>query len=389
LEFPVVFLAALHKGVAADSPPLAFSSSAGVVARWLDPVSGEPVKDLPYTIFSEELRRKAREEENRLLYVAMTRAEEHLVLSFASTERGPKNWADKIVSALELELGSADNRPFVHEAGKSRSARRFLVRVLRADRVEETAPAAAPPQSVEFEEGLARPLATGQQDARASATSIALFHSCPRRYYLHRYLGWEAAPPTQAARAAGALDKPADASELGRQVHDLLSDVPVADPALKAVELALRFRNGSLGQRARQAERAEREFDFMLAMEDLVVEGRIDLWFEEGGRLVLVDYKTDDVDADGAAARGEDYVLQLHLYALALERIAGRLPDQAWLCFLRPDVALAVGVGAAEMAAARESIRAFQQAQSEMRFPPLAGAHCGRCPFYRGLCPAL
>ena len=46
LEFPVVFLAALHKGVANDSPPLAFSPSAGLVARWLDPISGEPVKPM-------------------------------------------------------------------------------------------------------------------------------------------------------------------------------------------------------------------------------------------------------------------------------------------------------------------------------------------------------
>ena len=388
LEFPVVFLAALHKGVAADSPPLAFSSSAGVVARWLDPVSGEPVKDLPYTIFSEELRRKAREEENRLLYVAMTRAEEHLVLSFASTERGPKNWADKIVSALELELGSADNRPFVHEPRNVPGDRRFRVRVLRADRVEET-PRAAPPNAPRFEEGLAQPLATGQQDARATVSSIALFHSCPRRYYLGRYLGWEPPPRSEVSRAVGAEVEPVDASELGRQVHDLLADVPVEDPAAKAVELALSFRDSSLGQRARRAKRAEREFDFMLALEDLVVEGRIDLWFEEAGRLVLVDYKTDDVDADAAAARAEDYVLQLQLYALALQSIAGRLPDQAWLHFLRPGVALAVNVGAAEMAAARESIRAFQRAQSEMRFPTSAGAHCRRCPFYRGLCPAL
>jgi hypothetical protein len=41
------------------------------------------------------------------------------------------------------------------------------------------------------------------------------------------------------------------------------------------------------------------------------------------------------------------------------------------------------------MDAARESIRAFQQAQSEVRFPPLPAAHCRRCPFYRGLCPAI
>jgi len=388
LEFPVVFLAALHKGVANDSPPLAFSPSAGLVARWLDPVSGEPVKDLPYTVFSEDLRRKSREEENRLLYVAMTRAEEHLVLSFAATKRGPANWADKVASGLELDLSAAGNVPHVHEAGTACGKRRFPVRVLCADRVGEAAPVAAAPAPVEGEPGLARPVLSGQYDAKASVTSIALFRSCPRRYYLGRYLGWQAAPRGQISRVREAEDEPVDASELGRQVHDLLAAVPVANATDLACELASRFQKSPLAQRARVAARVEREFDFLLAIEDVVVEGRIDLWFEEVGQLVLVDYKTDDVDAAGAAGRARDYAPQLHLYALALQRLAGRPPDQALLYFLRPDVVVRVGVGPAELDAARESVRALQRAQSEMRFPINPGDHCRRCPFYHGLCPA-
>ena len=388
LEFPVVFLAALHKGVANDSPPLAFSPSAGVVARWRDPVSGEPVKDLPYTVFSDQQRRKSREEENRLLYVAMTRAEEHLVLSFAVTQRGPRNWADKVASGLTLNLEAADNRPFVHEAGAASGERRFQVRVLCADQAGEAVHVAAAAVE-EGEEELARPAVTGQHDAKASVTSMALFHACPRRYYLGRYLGWQAAPRGEVSRVREVEDEPVDASELGRQVHDLLAAVPVANATDQACELAGRFQRSSLAQRARAAARVEREFDFLLAVQDVVVEGRIDLWFEEAGWLVLVDYKTDDVDAGGAAERARDYAPQLHLYALALERLTGRLPDQALLYFLRPDVVVPVDLGAEQMAAARALIRAFQQAQSEMRFPPQAGEHCRRCPFYRGLCPAL
>jgi ATP-dependent exoDNAse (exonuclease V) beta subunit len=388
LEFPVVFLAAMHKGVANDSPPLAFSPKAGLVARWLDPVSGEPVKDLPYTLFSEELRRKSREEENRLLYVAMTRAEEHLVLSFAFTPRGPANWADKVASGLELNLGAADNVPRVHQAGAPSGERRFPVRVLCADQVGVAAPVAAAPAPVEPEPGLARPVLTGQYDAKASVTSIALFRSCPRRYYLSRYLGWQAAPRGEIARVREVEDEPVDASELGRQVHDLLAAVPVANATDLACELASRFQKSPLAERARVAPRVEREFDFLLAIEDVVVEGRIDLWFEEVGQLLLVDYKTDDVDAAGAAARARDYAPQLHLYALALERLAGRRPDQALLYFLRPDVTVRVSVGPTELAAARDSVKALQRAQSEMRFPINPADHCRRCPFYHGLCPA-
>jgi len=68
----------------------------------------------------------------------------------------------------------------------------------------------------------------------------------------------------------------------------------------------------------------EREFDFLMAVENLVVRGQVDLWFEEGGELVIVDYKTDDVKAAEAQDRARDYALQLRLYAMAVEKVAGR-----------------------------------------------------------------
>jgi RecB family exonuclease len=229
---------------------------------------------------------------------------------------------------------------------------------------------------------------TGQHDAKASVTSITLFESCPRKYYLGRYLGWQAAPRGQISRLREAVDERVDASELGRQVHDLLAELPVVNATAQARELAGRFQKSNLAQRARDAARVEREFDFLMDFEDVVLEGRIDLWFEEGGRLVLVDYKTDDVGSDEVVARAQDYVLQLRLYALALERLTGHLPDEALLCFLRPDATIGVSTSAEDLSAARSSIRAFQRAQSEMRFPLQIGAHCRRCPFYQGLCPA-
>ena len=68
----------------------------------------------------------------------------------------------------------------------------------------------------------------------------------------------------------------------------------------------------------------EREFDFVMAVEDVVVRGQIDLWFEEGGELVIVDYKTDGVTGAEAHQRARDYELQVRLYAMAVERVTGR-----------------------------------------------------------------
>jgi len=149
------------------------------------------------------------------------------------------------------------------------------------------------------------------------------------------------------------------------------------------LDLARRFEESELGQRAARAERVEREFDFLLAVEDVVLRGQIDLWFEEGGELTLVDYKTDRDEA-GAA----EYALQLRLYALALERYAGRLPDRAALCFLRSGKVLGVSLSGADLEDARGVVRALAAAQNTLEFPMKPGEQCRRCSFYEGLCPA-
>ncbi len=126
----------------------------------------------------------------------------------------------------------------------------------------------------------------------------------------------------------------------------------------------------------------------MMAVDDVVLQGRIDLWFEDGGELILVDYKTDDVDQEGAAERAESYALQLRLYALALKQLTGHLPDRAVLSFLRPEVDITVSLEAEQLTAALECVRRFRQAQAGLAFPLQVGNHCRRCSFYRGLCPA-
>ena len=69
----------------------------------------------------------------------------------------------------------------------------------------------------------------------------------------------------------------------------------------EAKELIERFAASELGRRAAHATRLEREFDFLLAVEDVVLRGQIDLWFEESGELVLVDYKTDRDESSEAS----------------------------------------------------------------------------------------
>ena len=128
--------------------------------------------------------------------------------------------------------------------------------------------------------------------------------------------------------------------------------------------------------------RLEQEFDFMFAVEDVVLRGQIDLWYEQDGELVLVDFKTDRSEDP------ESYALQLRFYALALERYLGRLPDRAVLFYLRSGRAVKISLALNDLKRAIMTLRGALQGQKTMVFPLKEGEHCFRCDFYRGLCPA-
>jgi ATP-dependent helicase/nuclease subunit A len=381
LEFPVVFLPSLQRGINRSTPPLCFSGNVGLGVCWRDPASGAGTGDRVYESFSEELKRREAEEEDRLLYVAMTRAEEHLVLSFARVKSAGSKWWKKVAEGLGVDLDRIENasREYEHKG--------LTVRAAIADKPPEDAFEILPPQAQHLPELLGRPALTDQHDSAAPVTSVSIFDECPRRYYLARYLGWEKAARPRTFPEDEDRDQPA-ASEFGIQVHALLAGESVENPHPEALELVSRFHTSALGRRLARAQHAEREFDFLMALEDVVLRGQIDLWFEEGGELVLVDYKTDEVDAAQAPQHAESYALQLRLYACALERLTGRLPDRAFLYMLRPDVCVPVALGAPELEAAKASVRAFREAQASLTFPLHEGNHCWRCPFFHNLCPA-
>jgi len=142
-----------------------------------------------------------------------------------------------------------------------------------------------------------------------------------------------------------------------------------------------------MGQRAARAARIEREFSFLMAVEDQVVRGSIDLWFEEGGELVIVDYKTDGVTGPEAHQQARDYEMQLKLYATALERAIGRAPDRAWLHFLRPDKLIEVDLRPSLLESPEQIVQELQVAQSRLEFPVRESERCRRCRFYGGFCP--
>ncbi len=344
LEFPVVFVSALHRLPDRRKPVIAVSRDLGLGVKWRHPVTGEGCSDSVHSELMRQIDLKEKAEENRLLYVAMTRAQDRLILSHAESKRSSP-W-QKLAESV------------VPESAAAAGIRRREIRDVRC--------------SCSPEDVLDPPVVSGQYDSAVAVTSVAMFQVCPRRYYLSKYLGLE---PVADRPDTGAV-------ELGLSVHAALTGEKIESP--EANELAARFRSSDLGRRANAATRIEREFDFLFETDDVIVRGQIDLWFEEGGELIIVDYKTDR-DESG----GESYALQLRLYALALERYAGRRPDRAVLYYLRSNRSVEISLTDADLGAARNAVRELKQAQDQLRFPLKVGDQCRKCLFWGGVCEGL
>ena len=110
------------------------------------------------------------------------------------------------------------------------------------------------------------------------------------------------------------------------------------------------FLNSSIGQRILKTEKVYREVPFNYVKkakdviqglgdceENLLIQGVIDLYFEEDGEYVLVDYKTDYLTDDNIDEITGKYEIQVALYKEALEQITGKKVKESYLYLFHLD----------------------------------------------------
>lgn len=334
LEFPVVFVANALFHSPANRASLLFAAPSRIGVRWTNPVNGKPYADQTARIILEELKREDEEELQRQLYVALTRAEQRLYVSWAGTQK--RGWYKWLAPHEGTSFAGEDEAIVVDQREVKFAAEPIVVRPLA-------------PQA---------PLISS-----ATPTELTHYQQCPRRYFLDV--------------VAGIVDRdaaPAPAIELGTQVHALLAGNAVDEPREEALELVAVARASSIETSLARASWVEREFDVLFAVDDLVIEGTVDLCFEnEQGEIVIVDYKTNHRVT-------REYDLQMALYREAMVKLFPGKPVRSYLHFLRPDE-----VVEATTPLDRDLLRRLQRGD---RFEMREGAHCARCPHVAGACPA-
>jgi len=463
---------------------------------------------LQYTPLGHEATAAADREERRLFYVAMTRAQERLVLSGAAKLSGWLDGSGKVGGGpiawiAPAFVGELANVVTERGADVSAGAARLAVRIGQPEHLADAeparssaapaparapkptpapapkptpmpAPTPAPKEPIEgwrFDPRIRGQIANPEQivgqrapaAAALSYSSLQEYRRCGYRFYAERVLGL---PPSHelpdgpgaesggahpgaarpgAARPGGAhpggahpggaqpggaqpgAARPGGADAVARPrgrsaadrgvlVHALLerlhfrrpvapSTASVAAAAARSgiepvpgpgesdelIALVRRFAESELCARLGRATTARREQRFSFALADqTIVTGALDVLAREpGGLALVVDYKTDRLDATDPQTAARGYEIQRLIYAIAALR-SGANEVQIAHCFLEaPEVPVIVSFGADQLPELDASLQSLAAGVVAGRFevsPEPHRALCAGCPAEGSLC---
>jgi|CXWL01.1.fsa_nt_gi ATP-dependent helicase/nuclease subunit A len=363
LEFPIVFVAGLSAAPMVNfMPTYAVDRIGGNVAVHIGTKSRNSVFDLGDTTGLHAAEQDhIRAEFQRLLYVAATRARDHLIVSLYHTERAKECGARILLAAgaqegaialPELTAAEPERKPPFADltvelpgditTDSFTEAREALVQQARKQRYTS-----------------ATALATSSDAAHAGEPhSEELAHEARRTDETEPWKHGRGA--TNLGRAVHAtiqslpLDAEADQIEAYARAQAVAEAIP--QRASDVARLVTRALASDAATRARTAKRALREVPFAVQQDGTIVEGFIDMVIETDDGLEIVDWKTDQIAESEVPARLQQYELQAGLYVLGLEAATGRTVTRITYVFASPAVEASPGEPAALSAAAQARV---------------------------------
>lgn len=383
LEFPVVILPDLDRRFhGGRQQPLSFHKEVGLGFK-LYFGTDEVGETSVWAAIKERERREELSELKRLLYVALTRAKNRLIMagSGASDAKGAtletaNSWMKwfQIIHPFPVAEG------YFEFAGLSIAVTRELPPAEMSGPVEERIFEADEDLKTEVK---SRPEETGRGEVAATRsapslqpftlkpTGIMAFRDCPRRFF-YRYV-LKMAEPAKARVYQGSEDDGELGTEIGTFFHQavrlrtrewpgrmwerFMARFPSTDRE-KLTAAVIRMWDHFAASEFATYEACWDEVPFVIKLgPDIRVEGRFDrLLRTVGGELVLVDYKTHRLPAEAVPVIAARYHWQVRLYALAVEMLWGRRPDRAVIYFPYPDVRSEVTLDEAEFERLREEV---------------------------------
>jgi ATP-dependent helicase/nuclease subunit A len=448
LEFPVVVVADLGRQPNARYPDLLIDRDR--IGLRLVGLDGRREKALDYEAIEQARRVADDAEERRIVHVAVTRAQERLIVSGAARlgegwpparpGSPPLHWVAPALMPSVAAL-SADEPVTEHAVpGAPPGVRvRAVVNapagaVLRLDRgpgeqlaldldgdgaAAPAAPAGDGAEALESAGAGAGPAAPAPPaapppPATLSYSALARYAECPYRFHLERGLGLPSQEPPPHLRDAGGPAEPAlDPLMRGTLVHELLERLragrPIAEDvralaAAREVELedaevadllamVGAFAESAVNRRLQAAADVRREhgFAFPLGDDGPLVTGFVDVLAREpDGTALVLDYKSDHVEGmDLEEAVEASYGAQRRIYALACLRAGAPAAEVVHVFLERADAPVRRRYAATDAGALERDLQGLAAGLLAGEYPVAETPHrglCATCPGRAGLC---
>lgn len=391
LEYPVVFVSNLHKrfNQQDSSGKIIFHPDYFVGADMIDPVHRIRRTTILKSMICRQMKKEALGEELRVLYVAMTRAKEKLILTGIKTKEIDWNrkkeisyidllesnsyydWISKAlvhVPTEDFQLQIYHLEDFAWQQEKEEIERQldkqiFLARIAGEEesrqeeirRLRETFAY----QYVNQAETRGQLKYSVSEIKRMSQTADeeeeTMFPAREPEKRIPKFISQE--KKISAVSRGTAVHKVFELLDLGRtysygeldeQIRLWISQGAIGEEYDKVIwrKDILAFLESDLGKRVRKAasqKKVWKEKQFVMGVpfsemsEDeesssyVVVQGIIDLYFEEEDGLVLVDYKTDRIKDQDSSILVRRYKVQLDYYRRALEQMTGKKVKECYI----------------------------------------------------------
>lgn len=401
LEFPVVFVADLGRGrQSSESKTVLAEAGMGYAMKVRNEKTLKWEEPSGWKEIHSRANQKDREEWKRLFYVAVTRAEDRLILSGVHKEKKkPKEsfnemscWMDwmmalpeELLLGLEVREGIAKTSPGIEKQAGKEEMREFFERIESGADAEFKKVSREMKAAVEAE--AARVVARAFEKKRSAArvvdlpvSAYVLYEKSPAAYRSVYEIGYDdPLRMEETSRETQPLEEEFDAADFGTRVHRVLELMDFRDPEKNFTQIlqdAFAGREETERESARtvvaefvksdtfkalaRAKRIYKELPFVLDERHGKLEGVIDVLFQDAsGGWHILDYKT--AVGDAGKVRDACYEFQIRVYALAVRELLGELPKSGILYFLKNSWDHAVTVSDALIQKTQGRVREIQE----------------------------
>lgn len=277
LEFPVVIVADVDRDNNRPSDYFVYSRNHGLSFKILNPSTNEEERPLSYERINDESKEKELRESRRLLFVAMTRAQEHLIISGGINKNRTKgdkdsgNWYGYISSTLGLSQNPKDNPEVIKlddieqgqnssqaveirhtrikdenkppkEGKKIKLLTQYKKEIAACSQIKTPSPAEKIADTGKnILSTIAHTVDIDNSHYVYSVTEILKFHFCPQLYYFNSILGlqginersWIEPDYTEGEDGSNLKDDELPGHELGNIVHRVFKNYHFPEDNLK------------------------------------------------------------------------------------------------------------------------------------------------------------